>query len=277
MVGPLARALALLLALAAPAAAAPARVVSINLCTDQYAMLLADPGQLVSISHVARDPGSSAMAAEAARWPVNSGMAEEVFGLAPDLVLAGTFTTRATVGLLRRLGVPVVEIQPETSLDSIPTSLRRVGAALGQTARAEAMAAAFEAELAALRAAGASQPRPTAALHYANGYTSGAGTLADSVVAAAGFDNAATRRGLSGLVRMPLETLVMATPDLVIQGSRYDPPSLAEAVLDHPALAAATADAAQAAVSDSRWVCGGPFTLDAVRALAAIRDRLAAR
>jgi iron complex transport system substrate-binding protein len=37
----------LLALFAAPAAAAPARVVSMNLCTDQLAMLLAAPGQLV--------------------------------------------------------------------------------------------------------------------------------------------------------------------------------------------------------------------------------------
>ena len=39
----------------------PARVVSINLCTDQLAMLLAAPGQLLSVSHLAREPQSSSM------------------------------------------------------------------------------------------------------------------------------------------------------------------------------------------------------------------------
>ena len=58
------RALLCLLLAAAPAAAqeAPARVVSMNLCTDQLAMLLAAPGQLLSVSKLARDPMSSAMA-----------------------------------------------------------------------------------------------------------------------------------------------------------------------------------------------------------------------
>ena len=41
---------------------APRRVVSINLCTDQLAMMLAAPGQLVSVSQLAGDPHSSAMA-----------------------------------------------------------------------------------------------------------------------------------------------------------------------------------------------------------------------
>jgi iron complex transport system substrate-binding protein len=47
---------------AAPADTAPRRVVSINLCTDQLAMMLAAPGQLVSVSDLAADPHSSAMA-----------------------------------------------------------------------------------------------------------------------------------------------------------------------------------------------------------------------
>jgi hypothetical protein len=48
-----------------PAASAPERVVSINLCTDQPPMMFAAPGQLVSASHLATDPRSSAMAEEA--------------------------------------------------------------------------------------------------------------------------------------------------------------------------------------------------------------------
>ena len=49
----------LAVALPAPARAdtAPARVASLNLCTDQLAMLIAAPGQLVSISWLARGPG----------------------------------------------------------------------------------------------------------------------------------------------------------------------------------------------------------------------------
>src|SRR5690606_19064584 len=54
------------LACAAPARAEPppARVVSINVCTDQYAMLIAGEGQLHSVSHLAADPYSSAMVEE---------------------------------------------------------------------------------------------------------------------------------------------------------------------------------------------------------------------
>ena len=49
-------------ALPAAAASVPRRVVSMNLCTDQMAMLVAAPGQLFSVSFLAADPVSSVLA-----------------------------------------------------------------------------------------------------------------------------------------------------------------------------------------------------------------------
>ena len=76
---------------------APARVVSMNLCTDQLAMLLAAPGQLISVSHLASDPMASTMVAEAQAYPVNRGGAEQILLMEPDLVLAGSYTSLASV------------------------------------------------------------------------------------------------------------------------------------------------------------------------------------
>jgi iron complex transport system substrate-binding protein len=78
-----------------------------NVCTDQLAMLIAGEGQLHSVSALASDPRTSAMAGEARAFPANHALAEEIFLMQPDLVLAGTFSARATVGLLRRLGFRV--------------------------------------------------------------------------------------------------------------------------------------------------------------------------
>jgi iron complex transport system substrate-binding protein len=261
--------LALLLALATDAAsAAPQRVVSMNLCTDQLAMLLAAPGQLVSVTRLARDRFASMMAAEAAAIPVNHGLAEEVFLLRPDLVLAGTFTTRATVAMLRRLGFEVVEFAPASSFDDVRANIRRMGEALGRATEAEALVGALDARLAETTAS-AGAPKPRAALHYANSYTSGSGTLADAVVTAAGLDNVAAESGVTGTARLPLEALVMAAPDLIVSGRTYDPPALAQEVMAHPALTAMKGAAGEVVVSDARWICGTPFTVEAVATLAA--------
>lgn len=257
---------ALALALGAGAVwAAPARVVSINLCTDQLAMLLAAPGQLVSVSFLARDPHMSAMVTEAAAYPANHAQAEEVFLMHPDLVLAGEWSAPATVDLLRRLGIPVVQLPAAARLDQVPELLRAAGRALGREAEAERLARGYEADLAALRRA----PGPVLAAFYGpNGYTSGRDTLSGDILAAAGLRNLATEEGISGGAALPLERLVMAAPDLLITAAPYPGASRSEELLAHPALADLRARAARAEAPDSDWVCGTPATLAAVAAMA---------
>lgn len=265
------------LPLCAAGAERPERVVSINLCTDQLAMLLADPGQVISVSMLARDPLSSAMAEAAQAVPVNHAQAEEIFLMHPDLVLAGTFSPPGTVRMLRALGVEVVQLPIVTSLDEVPDVLRHVGALLGQQMRAEAMAAGYTARLAVLRAQtppGAS--RPGAALYTANGYTNGAGTLADSILEAAGFENIAASAGVHGGGTLALERLVMIGPDLLITGARYPGASRAEALMDHPALMQLVGGETQVISSDGRWICGTPVLLDVVAELAARRAKMEA-
>lgn len=259
-----------LLAAIAPAFAAPARVVSMNLCTDQLAMLLAAPGQLVSVSSLAADPRSSAMAAEAAAIPANHGLAEEVFLYAPDLVLAGTFTAHAAVEMLRRLDVPVLEIPPATSLAEARTQIATVGAALGREAAAADLLARFDARLAAVPPPAGR--RPTVAAVGANGYVSGAASLSGEVLAAAGYDNvvAAPGYGTGGFVA--LEELVMSRPDLLVLPEPWPGWSQAEEFLRHPALAGT---GREIVLADSNWVCPTPALFDNLDALVAVRPALA--
>lgn len=254
--------LVLALASAAPALAdAPGRVVSINLCTDQLAMMLAAPGQLVSVSDLASEPQSSSMVREAAGYAVNHGQAEEVFLLHPDLVLAGSYTALATVDMLRRLGIPVVQVPPANSLAEAVAQVRTVGAALGQKERAERMALGFEASIKAARLSG---DRRTAAFYHPNGYTTGAGTLADEVMGLTGFDNIAATAGVTGGGVLPLEQLVMAAPDVIVTSEPYPGASRAEEVLTHPALRAAQGKAGANLHTNADWVCGTPHILRAI-------------
>lgn len=245
---------------ASAAPKAPLRVVSVNLCTDQLAMLLAAPGQLVSVSHLASEPQSSSMAAAAAAYPMNRGQAEQVFLLRPDLVLAGTYTSLASVTLLRQLGIEVLQLPPANSLADAAAQIRTIGAALGQTDKAEAMATALEADIAAARYNGTAA---TAALYYPNGYTTGAGTLANEVLELTGFRNIGAEAGITGGGTLPLERLVMAAPDLIVTSQPYPGASRAEEILAHPALSAAKG-AAEGMTTDADWVCGTPHILRAI-------------
>ncbi|WP_104492587.1 ABC transporter substrate-binding protein [Paracoccus denitrificans] len=248
----------------------PQRVLSMNLCTDQLAMLLAAPGQLISVSYLAQDPRASVMAEEAMTYDVNHGLAEEIFLLQPDLVLAGSFTTPATTALLRRLGKPVEVFAAENDFDDIRTNISRMGQLLGREAEARAMTERFDADLAALTAP-AGQSRPRAAMYTANGYSSGPDSLSGQIIEAAGFDNIGAEFGLGAGGIVPLEVLLLSDPDLVITGSPYPGASRAEEVLDHPALRMLKSRSSSEVISDRDWVCGTPRILDAIRDLAAAR------
>jgi iron complex transport system substrate-binding protein len=270
----LALALAALVASALPACAdAPERVVSMNLCTDQLAMMLAAPGQLVSVSHLATEVQSSSMIEEARAYPANRGQVEQVFLMRPDLVLAGTYTQVSTVDLLHRLGVEVVQVPPASSFADAVEQVRIVGRALGQEAKADAMADVFAAEIEAARFDGT--PR-TAAFYYPNGYTTGSGTLANEVLELTGFTNTGATSGVTGGGILPLERLVMAEPELIVTSQRYPGASRSEDILVHPALRAVQARAGVELTSGADWVCGTPHLMRAIAKVTAARAALEA-
>jgi iron complex transport system substrate-binding protein len=262
--------------------AAPARVVSVNLCTDQMAMMIAAPGQLRAISILARDKRSSAMAAAAELYPVTSGQAEDVFRLGPDLVLAGTYTTAVTVQMLTRLGVRVELFEPATSFAAIAANLRRMGQVLGREAVAEQLAVEMETAVAALSSGPSAGPAVRAVFLDANSYTAGPGNLVHVMLQTAGLENIAASRGLLGTARLPLEVLLLAKPDILITAGRFDAPSVGEAVLDHPALAELRQRTGAAVIAGQSYACGLPQALAAVQGLVAAREavqnrRLSAR
>ncbi|QWK76823.1 ABC transporter substrate-binding protein [Ochrobactrum sp. BTU1] len=248
----------------------PKHVVSINVCTDQLAMLLADATQLRSVSYLSRDPLLSVMTERAKQLPINHGQAEEVFLMKPDLVLAGTFSSRATVGLLRDLGVQVEEFAPARSFEDIKAHMKRMGGLLGRESEATRQIADMDMALSAIQKPDHKQ---TVALYYANSYTSGRGTLIDEAIRLAGLDNIADKAGVRGSAMLPLEMLVMEKPDILVRGSRGRPPALAFENFEHPALRALDGHTRSVALNDNLTVCGGPFSVEAVAKLAeAARD-----
>lgn len=265
--------LAGLMILPGAANAEPARVISLNVCTDQLAMLLAKPGQLLSVSVLADDPHLSFHKDLAGSLPRNRGQAEEVIAARPDLVVTGQFSLHNTTLVLRRLGYRVEEFSYVQSVESVPTEIRRMGTLLGVDAAAEQSASGVEAQLAGLAKPQCS--RPVRALAYEqNGIALGSGTLMDSAMQAAGLVNLATEQGFVGMTPFPLELLVKDAPDIVVMPDvMSDAPSLADQITNHPALGALAGKTLQVRVPPGSLACGGPFVIEAVKALAAARDR----
>lgn len=260
---------------AQPAMTAPS-VVSLNVCTDQLAMLLAAPGQLLSVSMLSRDPTLSYLHDEAGNWPTNRGLSEEVLQRDPDVVVTGTFTLHNTTALLRRLGYQVAEFSPAVSLDDIRKNIRRMGQLLRREDAADALVRQFDTALDDAESVAACHAvrRPDMLTFGPNGITAGKGTLQDAVIEAAGFNNLGARRGASGLNYIPLETMLSMRPDIVLVPDNRSAPSLAERAFRHPALKALLKDVEHGAVESALWSCGGPFTAKAVQTLANLRRRI---
>lgn len=267
----------MLIAIMSISFAKPVRIVSMNLCTDQLLMLLVARKHIAAVSYLAIDPHSSAMAEQAVGLTINYGQAEEILSLAPDLILAGTFTTRPTVFLLQKLGYPVVELPVANNLPAIRNNIRIVAKAVGEIKRGETLIIRFDRQLTALtQSLMIDQPtvKPLAVLYWANSYTSGIGTLANAVLEVSGLTNFAVQLEIHGTRQLSLEGLLMAQPDVLIAGRiRENEPALANEIFRHPALRQAFAHKPLVRIADYLWVCGTPFIIEAITQLVEVRQQ----
>lgn len=253
----------------------PRRIVSINICGDLLALTLAPRERVASVTFLAGDSLWSPIAALAEGMARNHGNAEEVLSLDPDLVLAGRYTARDTVNLLRRLGYPVLELDIAESLDDARAQIRTAAAAMGVASAGEAMIGDLDVRLAA-GGAGGDGARPLAVVYGPNGYTLGPRSLSGALVALAGFDNLAARAGIPRVGPLPMEQLLLARPDLLILESESShAPALATGMLAHPALAGLRERIAVVEIPRPLWSCPGPWLADALDRLSTARQALA--
>ncbi len=242
-------------------------VASINLCADQLVLALADPAQIVTVSWLAADPAESVSADLAARYPLNYGTAEELLRFDPDIVVAGVYTNAFTRTLLKHLGMTVVELEPESSIDDIEKNLRIVAAALGRDEQGRAAIAALRAHEHSI-VAGREASATTAVVVRPGGFTVGAGTLADEIMKLAGLRNVAAEQGLDRWGSLSMEGLLRSSPELIVLTDyRGGEPSLANAVLQHPALRRLERTRRTTTVPARYWGCGLPASLDSAEML----------
>lgn len=276
---------ALLLGLAAIVAAGPGsgsaraeppqRIVSLTVCTDQLLLDLVDRSRIAAVSYLAVDPTLSSKVEEARGLKGVRGMAEEVLALDPDLVIAQEYSTTATVDLLQRLGFRIVIVPLATDFDGLRRAIRIMAQAVGAQERGEAIIAAFDKRLAAAAPEGPERPRALA--YQVNSLTSGAGTVVDAALQAAGFRNMARDRALGPGGRLPLEEVVADPPDLLVLANAPDEfRSTVGDNLRHPAFASVLSRRPHMRLPMSLWLCATPRIADVVEELGAKRRALLA-
>lgn len=240
----------------------PRRIVSLNVCADQYLLALADPGQIAALSSNARDPSLSAAADKVRGLRTLRRPSEEVLAIQPDLILGFPIgenkVAGAPPGHWHTLGLASAE-----SYGAILDQIRHVARAIGHVDRGEALVAGMNRDLAAL-------PRATragvAAYYQRRGYMTGTGTLIDDLMHRAGLTNLAARLGKPALAQVSLEEMVAARPDwLIVESATDRVVDQGTEMLHHPALRSIP----RISLPQSWTVCGGPAYVQAARAITA--------
>jgi iron complex transport system substrate-binding protein len=257
-----------------PAAGLP-RIVSMNLCTDQLLLPLADPAQIVGLSRFSRNGSQLLPAGDAHRFPVLSGGAEDVLLLKPDVVLASLFDKRSTRELLKAHGLRLAEFSVPRNFDEVKDQIRQMGEIVQHTDRAQA-------EIARLDAAMARARRAVTEKHYRvlplsrRGWVSGGDSLIGLLLSATGLFNAAGEVGAGSGGLASLEAIVAAKPDFLLVPQADDrAEDDGHAFLLHPALEDFYPPQKRIVIPYGLTECGGVMLTDALDLLVAELQRVA--
>ncbi|MBO4228235.1 ABC transporter substrate-binding protein [Bradyrhizobium neotropicale] len=251
------------------------RIVSMNVCSDQLLLSLADPQQILGLSRYSREAWQSFAADQARRFPILSGGAEDVLVLKPDIVVASLFDKRATRELLKANGLHLVEFSVPRTLDEVKDQIREMGEIVQHPDRAKVAIAGLDAAIARARQAATGK-------HYSvlplarRGWVSGSDSLVSSLLTEAGLLNPAGDLGVAAGGYASLEAIVQLRPDFILVSEAGDrAEDNGRAFLLHPALEHFYPPARRIVLPERLTVCGGVMLADALDVLTKELQRVA--
>jgi iron complex transport system substrate-binding protein len=243
------------------------RVVSMNVCSDQLLLTLADPEQILGLSRFSRDAWQSWAAGDARRFPVLSGGAEDVLVLKPDIVVASLFDKRSTRELLKAKGLHLVEFTVPRTLDEVKDQIREMGEIVQHADRARAEIIRLDAAIARARQAVTDRHYRVLPLSR-RGYVPGSDSLVSSLLTETGLLNPASELGVASGGFASLEAIVSLKADFILvseAGDRAEDDG--RAFLLHPALEHFYPPAKRIVLPERLTVCGGVMLAEALDVL----------
>jgi len=199
----------------------PRRIVSTALVTDEILLALVSPDRVACVTEFA-DNVKVSNAIEAAKQVAgrNSGDMERILVHDPDLVLLARFSRGELVDLLTQSGVPMRRMLAYDSLADIRANVIWVGRAVGAVDKAHELVRGMDDIFARVRTRVAGRPRPRILYYGTGGYTPGAGTVFDELVAIAGGVNVAAEAGVTGHGHLSIEAALELDPEVLV--TAYD-------------------------------------------------------
>ena len=239
-------------------------IASMNLCTDQLLISLADPEQILGLSRYEGGRFKSFAIEGAEQFRVLSGGAEDILQLHPDVVVASLYDKRSTRELLKEKGVRLAEFAVPRNLDEVKAQIREMGDLVGHPDRAKAEIARLDDAIARARATVSQHHYKVLPLSQ-RGWVSGSDSLLSSLLAETGLFNAAGDLGIASGGYASLEAIVNLQPDFIVVA---DASERAEddghAFLLHPALERLYPPSRRIVIPDRLTVCGGMMIADAL-------------
>jgi iron complex transport system substrate-binding protein len=258
-------ALALLPMLSAATAPRSPRIVSINPCVDAVLMHVANPAQIIGISHYSQDARATSIPlSQARRFRATSGTAEEVVALAPDVVISGPHVAPATIAALKRMRIALVQYPVPDSVVESEAQVRDIARVAGHPDRGAALAA----RIGASARPAALAPVP-ALVWQSGGLVPGAGTLSDDLLRRAGFRNMSAVYGLEKWDVLPLEYLVARPPRVLLSVGAAEVGE--DRLTSHPAVRRLAQRITVAPYQSRLMNCGGPTIIAAMARLRQVR------
>jgi iron complex transport system substrate-binding protein len=231
------------------------KVASLNLCTDEYLLLIAEPRQIFSVTHLSHQPQETILWRQARRYRPNDGSLLSVAGLKPDLLLTMGGGARDRAGIARRLGIRTLDLPYPQSLADIEKGAASVAAALGRP-----VAGPWLQRMTALRR---SQPARTADTIWLGG---GGRSVASTGLAAEWMQLAGFRQRTLRGDKVSLEQLLARPPAVLLRSDyRQGQYSGEQRWLRHP-LAQGTRRSRTIPTDGRAWTCMGlPMISEVIR------------
>jgi iron complex transport system substrate-binding protein len=250
------------------------RIVSMNVCSDQLLLTLADRDQILGLSRFSRDAWQSWAAGEARRYPILSGGAEDVLVLKPDIVVASLFDKRSTRELLKANGLHLVEFTVPRTLDEVKEQIRQMGDIVQHPDRAAAEMARLDGAVTRARQAVTDKHYRVLPLSR-RGWVSGSDSLVSSLLSETGLLNPAGDLGVAFGGYASLEAIISLKPDFIMVSEADDrAEDDGRAFLLHSALERFYPPEKRIVLPERLTVCGGVMLAEALDVLTAELKRV---
>ncbi len=221
-----------------------------NLCSDELLLALADPRDIISVTHLARDPRESAQWQAARRYPANDGNLLSVIALRPALIITMGGGGRDQARIAARIGARLIALPLPATLDDVAAGITAVAAAVGRPERGRAMIARID----RLRAA---SPAPRDAI-----FIDGSGrTIAPDGAAAGWLALAGLRQRAVAGDRVDREQLLRDPPAILVESDYRAGEMTRQSALPIPPRAR------HLRTDGRRWTCLGPSLLPEIERL----------